>query len=140
LVAVVTASVLVILGSVGGLVTGVAHADCTTPGDFGASAGCAPPDDSSGSGKAEAWPPTAVDWPPKQDSDTGSTGRGGADASTPIVLPDGQKPRATPASGTTSTAASAAPIVPVGVPSTGSGGSSSTSATPIVMPTVTTHG
>ena len=44
----------------------------------------------------------------------------------------------TPASGTTRPTASAAPIVPVGAPSTGSG--ASTSATPIVTPTVTTHG
>jgi len=35
---------------------GIAHADCTTAGDFGAGAGCAPPGDSSGSGKAEAGP------------------------------------------------------------------------------------
>ena len=98
----------------------IASADCSTAGDFGAGAGCAPPGDSSGSGNAESWPPTSVDWPPqlKSNSDSGSdNGKGGDAKSTPIVMPSGQKPPpATAASGSdsTSTSTSAKPIVPVG--------------------------
>ena len=69
---------------------GIAYADCTTAGDFGAGAGCSPP--SSGSGKADSWPPTSVDWPPQLDSDTGSDSSGSG-KQTPIVMPNGQKLR-----------------------------------------------
>jgi hypothetical protein len=105
---------------------GIANADCTTAGDFGASAGCAPPGSSSGSGNTESWPPTSVDWPPQLKSDSDSDGGGnGADAKpTPIVMPDGQKPpQATPS-----------PIVAVGTASTGVTPSTSPTPTPIVTP------
>jgi hypothetical protein len=91
----------------------VANADCTTAGDFGAAAGCAPSsDDSSGSGKAESWPPTSVDWPPQLKSDTDSDSKGGEAKSTPIVMPKGQKapPTASP-SNSTSTSTTPTPIV-----------------------------
>jgi hypothetical protein len=126
------------------LPVGVAHADCTSPGDFGAGAGCAPPGSSSGSGNTESWPPTSVDWPPQLKSDSGSDnggdsgdkGGGGAKP-TPIVMPSGQKlPPATPAAGSdsTSTSTSPTPIVPVGPVSTGTTTSTSTTPTPIVNP------
>jgi hypothetical protein len=94
----------------------VAVADCTGAGDVGAGSGCPPPGDSSGSGNAESWPPTSVDWPPQLDSDTGSDDKGGS--STPIVMPDGQKaPPSAHSESSTSTSTPAKPIVPVGAPS-----------------------
>jgi hypothetical protein len=129
---------------------GVAHADCTTAGDFGAGSGCAPPGDSSGSGNAESWPPTSVDWPPKLSSDSGNDnggdsggkgggggGSGGGAQPTPILMPNGQKPApATPSSGSNSTSTSTPPkpIVSVGAAPTGTTPSATTSTmpTPIV--------
>ena len=119
------------------LPVGIAVADCTTAGDFGAGAGCAPPS-SSGSGNAESWPPTSVDWPPQLDSDTGNGGGNGGNAKqTPIVMPSGQKPP--PAthssdSDSTSTSTPPTPIVPVGPASAASGTSTRTTTTPIVTP------
>ena len=68
----IAAAAFSIVGWVAVLPVGVANADCTTAGDFGAGAGCAPPGGSSGSGKAESWPPTSVDWPPQLGSDSDS--------------------------------------------------------------------
>ena len=113
---------------------GLASADCTTPGDFGAGSGCAPP--SSGSGNTESWPPTSVDWPPqlKSDSDSDSDSKGSSPKSTPIVMPDGQKPPATAASSdSTSTSTPATPIVPAG-PVADAAATTSATATPIVTP------
>ena len=76
------------------LPVGIAHADCTGAGDFGAGAGCPPPGSSSGSGNTESWPPASVDWPPQLNSDSGSGSAGHGDGGvkpTPIVMPDGQK-------------------------------------------------
>ena len=123
---------------------GVASADCTTAGDFGAGAGCSPPGASSGGGSSAAWPPTGVDWPPSQDSATGDSGgdggKGGGDKPTPILMPDGSQPALgvhTPGSDSSSTT----PTAIVGA-TTSSGGSSqnkststSTTPTPIVVPT-----
>jgi hypothetical protein len=122
----IAAAALSLIGSAV-LPVGVAGADCTGAGEFGAGSGCPPPGDSSGSGNAESWPPTSVDWPPKLDSDTGSDDKAGS--ATPIVMPDGQKapPDVHPES-TTSTSTPAKPIVPVGAPSTG------TTPTEIVVP------
>jgi hypothetical protein len=124
---------------------GVASADCTTAGDFGAGAGCSPPGASSGGGNSEAWPPTAVDWPPSQDSASGDSGggdggggKGGGDKPTPIVMPDGSQPAlgvhtsGSDSSGTTSTPT---PIVGATTSSGGSSQSTSTTPTPIVVPT-----
>jgi hypothetical protein len=99
--------------------TGIANADCTGAGDFGASSGCAPPGASSGSGGGESWPPTAVDWPPSQDSDSGSgdAGAGGDSMSAPIVMPDGQQAPPAKHSESKSTSTPPTPIVPVGAPS-----------------------
>jgi hypothetical protein len=121
---------------------GIANADCTTAGDFGAGAGCAPPGDSSGSGKTESWPPTSVDWPPQlgsdSDKDSADTGGGGAKP-TPIVMPNGQKPLpATAASGSDSTSTSTPPTPIVAVGSAPTATNPSTSATP--TPIVTPHG
>ena len=120
---------------------GIAHADCTTAGDFGAGAGCAPPGDSSGSGKAEGWPPTSVDWPPQlsSDSDSGGKGGGGGDdaSSTPIVMPDGQKPppaKSSSGSDSTSTSTPPKPIVAVGSAPLAATPTTSTTPTPIVTP------
>jgi hypothetical protein len=138
----VAAAALSIAGWVAVFPVGTANADCTTAGDFGAAAGCAPSGDSSGSGKTESWPPTSVDWPPQlaSDSDKDSGDKGGGDAKpTPIVMPNGQNPPpATPASGSDSTSASTSPtpIVPVGSAPSTSIPSTSTTPTPIV----TTHG
>jgi hypothetical protein len=127
------------------LPAGVAEADCTVAGDFGAGAGCAPP--SSGSGNAESWPPTSVDWPPQLDSDSGSDSKGGGDAqSTPIVMPDGQQaPPATHSSSSdpTSTSTPPKPIVPVGAPAAGTTPATGTTtksaeATAIVAPSAST--
>jgi hypothetical protein len=100
--------------------TGIAYADCTGAGDFGASSGCAPPGDSSGSGGGESWPPTSVDWPPSQSSDSdssgGDAGAGGDSMSTPIVMPDGQKAPPAKHSEAKSTSTPPIPIVPVGAP------------------------
>jgi hypothetical protein len=116
----IAAAALSLIGSAV-LPVGIAAADCTGAGDFGAGSGCAPPGDSSGSGKAESWPPTAVDWPPQLDSDAGSDDKGGGGTrSTPIVMPDGRT--APPAadsdsdSDSTSTSTPPKPIVPVGAP------------------------
>jgi hypothetical protein len=121
------------------LSVGVAHADCTSPGDFGAGSGCAPPGASSGSGKTESWPPTAVDWPPqlKSYSDTDTSGKKGDAKPTPIVLPSGQKPPpAAPSSGSNSTSTSTppTPIVPVGPATAETTPSTGTTPTPIVAP------
>ena len=119
---------------------GVAYADCTGAGDFGAASGCAAPGSSGGSGNAESWPPTSVDWPPQlgSDSDKDSGGKGGGDAKpTPIVMPSGQKPPpATPSSGSDSPSTSTPPkpIVPVGSAPAAATPSTTTSATPIVNP------
>jgi hypothetical protein len=143
------AAAFVLAGSVILLPVGMAHADCTTAGDFGAGSGCAPPGGSSGSGNAESWPPTSVDWPPKLSSDSGndnggdsggkggSGGGGGGTQPTPIVMPGGQKPApATPSSGSNSTSTSTPPkpIVAVGAAPTGTtpGATTSTTPTPIV--------
>ena len=114
---------------------GLASADYTTAGDFGAGAGCSPP--SSGSDNTESWPPTSVDWPPQlksaTDNDSDSDSKGGDAKSTPIVMPDGQKPPpATTSSDSTSKSAPAKPIVPVGSVSTVA--TTSTTPTPIVAP------
>jgi hypothetical protein len=112
--------VAVIFSLTGWLVTlGVANADCTTPGDFGAGAGCAPPGSSSGSGNTESWPPTSVDWPPQLKSDSGSdTAAKASDAKpTPIVMPTGQKAApdtATSGSQPPSTSTPPKPIVAAG--------------------------
>jgi hypothetical protein len=101
--------------------TGIANADCTGAGDFGASSGCAPPGGSSGSGGGESWPPTSVDWPPSQSSDSdssgGDAGAGGDGMAAPIVMPDGQPPPPAKHSDTKSTSTPPPPIVPVGAPS-----------------------
>jgi hypothetical protein len=121
---------------------GVAYADCTTAGDFGAGSGCAPPGSSSGSGNTESWPPTSVDSPPQLGSDSekdnGDKG-GGGDKPTPIVMPNGQKPPpATAASGSDSTSTSTPPTPIVAVGSAPTATNPSTSATP--TPIVTPHG
>jgi hypothetical protein len=152
------AAAFVLAGSVALLPVGIAHADCTTAGDFGAGSGCAPPGGSSGSGNTESWPPKSVDWPPQLSSDSGndnggdSGGKGGSGGSggnggggdggaqpTPIVMPGGQKPApATPSSGSDSTSTSTPPkpIVSVGPAPTGTTPSATTSTTPtpIVAP------
>jgi hypothetical protein len=136
----IAAAALSIAGWVGVFPAGTAYADCTTAGDFGAAAGCAPPG-SSGSGNTQSWPPTSVDWPPQlgSDSDKDSSDKGGGAKPTPIVMPNGQKPQpATPASGSdsTSTSTSPTPIVPVGSAPT----ATIPSASPTTTPIVTTHG
>ena len=101
---------------------GVAYADCTTAGDFGAGSGCAPP--STDSDKTESWPPTSVDWPPQLGSDTGTGGGNKSDGTakpTPIVMPSGRE--RSPATATTT------PIVPVGAAPV-----VTTTTTPIVAP------
>jgi hypothetical protein len=106
------AAALSIVGWAALLPVGVAYADCTGAGDFGAGSGCAPPGSSSGSDNTQSWPPTAVDWPPQlgSDSDKNSGDKGGGDAKpTPIVMPSGQKPP--PATPTPSTSATPTPIV-----------------------------
>jgi len=122
-----------VAGWVALLPTGVAAADCTGAGDFGAGAGCPPPGDSSGSGSSNSWPPTAVDWPPPQNSPSGNDagdGAGGGTPSTPIVMPNGQQaPPTAHSQSSTSTSTPPKPIVPVGAPSTG------TAPTAIVTPT-----
>jgi hypothetical protein len=136
----IAVAALSVVGSVVLLPLGIANADCTTAGDFGAGAGCAPPGDSSGSGNTESWPPTSVDWPPQlgSDSDKDSGNKGGGDAKpTPIVMPSGQKPPpATPSSNadSTSTSTSPTPIVPVGSAPAATPPSASTTPTPIVTP------
>jgi hypothetical protein len=101
--------------------TGIAYADCTGAGDFGASSGCAPPGDTSGSGGGESWPPTSVDWPPSQSSDSdsggGDAGAGGDSMASPIVMPDGQQAPPAKHSESKSTSTPPTPIVPVGAPS-----------------------
>jgi hypothetical protein len=101
--------------------TGIAYADCTGAGDFGAGSGCAPPGESSGSGGGESWPPTAVDWPPSQSSNSDSggsdAGAGGDSMSAPIVMPDGQQAPPAKHSESKSTSTPPTPIVPVGAPS-----------------------
>gem|GEM_PF-1950725 len=126
---------------------GVASADCTTAGDFGAGAGCSPPGASSGGGNSEAWPPTGVDWPPSQDSASGDSGggggKGGDDKPTPIVMPDGSQPALgvhTSGSDSSSTTSPPTPIVGATTSSGGSSQSTSTTPTPIVVPTPTGRG
>lgn len=122
------------------LPVGIAHADCTAAGDFGAGAGCPPPGSSSGSANTVSWPPTSVDWPPQLNSDSGSGSAGHGDGGvkpTPIVVPDGQRPpQATPSSvaDSTSTSTPPTPIVPVGAAPTGVTPSTSATPTPIVPP------
>jgi hypothetical protein len=139
----IAAAAFVFAGSVTLLPVGIGHADCTTAGDFGAGAGCSPPGDSSGSGKAQSWPPTSVDWPPQLSDDSGSNsggkgGGGGDDASsTPIVMPDGQKPppaKSSSGSDSTSTSTPPKPIVPVGSAPLAATPTTSTTPTPIVTP------
>ncbi|MET0699045.1 MAG: hypothetical protein ABWY93_05220 [Mycobacterium sp.] len=94
---------------------GVAQADCTGAGDFGAASGCAPPGGGSDSG--DSWPPTSVDWPPNADVDDSSGsggGSGGHDAAkpTPIVVPFGQPAPSAPAT----PESTSPPIVPVESP------------------------
>jgi hypothetical protein len=100
--------------------SGTANADCTGAGDFGAGSGCPPPGDSSGSGGGDSWPPTSVDWPPSQGSDSGGGGGGsGTDGDTmsaPIVMPDGQKAPPAKQPDSTSKSTPPTPIVPVGGP------------------------
>ena len=135
----IAAAAFLLFGCVAVLPVGIAYADCTTPGDFGAGAGCPPPDSSSGSGKAESWPPTSVDWPPQLDSDTGSDSKGGGDTQpTPIVMPDGEKPPpAKPSSGSNSTSTSTPkPIVAVG----SAAAATTTGTTPTPNPIVAAHG
>ncbi|MCV7228730.1 hypothetical protein [Mycolicibacterium komossense] len=108
-------SVLVAAACFALLPAGLARADCTVAGDFGAGSGCPPPGGSSDSGGGDSWPPTAVDWPPGADSGSDGGSGGGAAASpstapTPIVLPLGQEAPATSISETPT------PIVPVGAP------------------------
>jgi hypothetical protein len=90
---------------------GVATADCSGAGDFGASSGCPPPGGSD-SGGGDSWPPTSVDWPPGGDSgsDSGTSDASQNKAPPPIVLPLGQE--ATPVS----TSETPTPIVAVGAP------------------------
>jgi len=114
----VVAGALAFAASVVLVPLGIANADCTTAGDFGAAAGCAPSDDSSGPGKAESWPPTSVDWPPQLGSDKNGGDKNGGDKGggnakpTPIVMPDGQKPPpATPAPTSGAPSATSTPIV-----------------------------
>jgi hypothetical protein len=147
------AAAFVLAGSVALLPVGIADADCTTAGDFGAGSGCSPPGGSSGSGNTESWPPKSVDWPPQLSSDSGNdnggdsggkggnggnggNGGGGGDASsTPIVMPSGQKPppaKSSSGSDSTSTSTSPTPIVPVGSAPTGT--TPSATPTPIVTP------
>ena len=78
----IAVAALSLVGWVAVFPVGVAYADCTTAGDFGAGAGCTPPGDSSGAGKTESWPPTSVDWPPQLNSDSGSANgdKGNGDA------------------------------------------------------------
>jgi hypothetical protein len=140
------AAVLALVGWGVMIPIGVAGADCTNAGDFGAGAGC-PPGDNSGSNKTESWPPTAVDWPPQlndDESESGSKkggGGGGDETTTPIVMPNGQKASTVSSSNSDSksTSTSETPIVPVGpVPAgktTTTSGSTSTTTTPIVAPT-----
>ncbi|SKG78207.1 Uncharacterised protein [Mycobacteroides abscessus subsp. bolletii] len=64
----------------------MAQADICGPGDFGASAGCAPPAAGTGGDKAESWPPTDVDWPPGAQADSDADKKA---ASMPIVRPQG---------------------------------------------------
>lgn len=63
----------------------LAQADICGPGDFGASAGCAPPTAGTG-GETESWPPTDVDWPPNAQADSDADKKA---ASMPIVQPKG---------------------------------------------------
>jgi hypothetical protein len=136
----IAVAALAIVGWVTVLPVGVAYADCTGAGDFGAGSGCAPPGSSSGSGNTESWPPTSVDWPPQlgSDSDKDNGDKGGGDAkSTPIVMPSGQKPPPATASSdsdSTSTSTPPKPIVPVGSAPTATTPSTSATPTPIVAP------
>jgi hypothetical protein len=130
----VAAAAISLAGCIVVVPAGMAYADCTTPGDFGAGAGCPPPDSSSGSGKTESWPPTSVDWPPQLDSSTSSDKKGGDTKPTPIVMPDGQQPPPathSSSSDSTSTSTLPTPIVPVGPASPTVTG---TTPTPIVTP------
>jgi hypothetical protein len=138
----IAAAAFALAGCFAVLPVGIAAADCTTAGDFGAGAGCAPPS-SSGSGNAESWPPTSVDWPPQLDSDSGSDssgnggGSGGNGKQTPIVMPSGQKPPPAEHSSNSDskgTSTPPTPIVPVGPASAASSTSTNTTSTPIVTP------
>lgn len=96
---------------------GVAYADCSGAGDFGAGSGCPPPGDTSGSGGGESWPPTSVDWPPSQGDSGGGGGSGSGSGSGPIVMPDGQQiPSTTRSTSAKDTFAPPTPIVPVDAP------------------------
>ncbi|CAN5556647.1 hypothetical protein BH09ACT8_BH09ACT8_47180 [soil metagenome] len=91
---------------------GLARADCSGAGDFGAASGCPPPGGPPDSSGGDSWPPTSVDWPPGVDSDSGSGGSGGSPSKSPapIVLPVGQV--ASPVSASEKPT----PIVAVGAP------------------------
>ncbi|NTY60323.1 hypothetical protein [Mycolicibacterium sphagni] len=116
-----------IVGCIAVVPVGVAHADCDTPGDFGAGSGCPPPgpDSSGGGSSTESWPPTSIDWPPQFDSALGG-GDNEKSKAAPIVMPDGMA--AQPATSTS----------PVPKPIVGAGSetppSTSSATTPIVMP------
>jgi hypothetical protein len=90
---------------------GVAGADCSGAGDFGASSGCPPPGGSD-SGGGDSWPPTSVDWPPGGDSgsDSGTPDASQKKTPPPIVLPLGQE------APSVSTSETPTPIVAVGAP------------------------
>lgn len=115
---------------------GLAQADCTGAGDFGAGSGCPAPGANSGSGGGDSWPPTAVDWPPAQSAD--ADGDTGAPATAPpIVLPSGQQ--AAPAAPATSDPSSPPkpPIVPVDAPATTPVATKATTKTTTVIVTPT---
>ena len=97
---------------------GLASADCTVAGDFGAGSGCPPPGGGSG-GDSDSWPPTGVDWPPGADADSGGSDSDGhgSDKPAPIVMPAGQEaPPSDASSPSTSSTPTPTPIVPVGAP------------------------
>lgn len=140
----IAAAAFSLVGWVAVVPVGVAYADCTTAGDYGAGAGCAPPGSSDGSNKTESWPPTSVDWPPQLNADTGSDNGGGGGGNgdkgakpTPIVMPSGQTPPSATLSSnydSTSTSTSPTPIVPVGSSPAATTPSTSTTPTAIVSP------
>lgn len=118
---------LSLVGCIAVLPVGVARADCDTPGDFGAGAGCAPPgSDTSGGGSSstESWPPTSVDWPPQIESALGS-GDNEKSKTPPIVMPDGMAAQASGEAPKPIVGADSAPDVST---------STTTTPTPIVMP------
>lgn len=70
----------------------MAQADICGPGDFSASAGCAPPAAGTGGDKAESWPPYRRRLAPGAQADSDADADADADkkaASMPIVQPKG---------------------------------------------------